>query len=167
MIGFNILVIFLAALVPLVVGFIWYNPKVLGTAWMEASGMTPEKGKTGNMPLIFGLTYLFSVFLAFAMSTMVVHQFHLRSILMNEPGLNDPNSEVGMMVKAFMDKYGTNFRTFKHGMLHGFLGGVMIALPMIGVNALFEQRGFKYIAINVGYWVVSMTLMGGVICAFV
>jgi hypothetical protein len=167
MVGFNILVIFLAALVPLVVGFIWYNPKVLGNAWMEASGMTTEKAKKGNMPLIFGLTYLFSVFLAFAMSTMVVHQFHLRSILMNEPGLSDPNSEVGMMVKAFMDKYGNNFRTFKHGMLHGFLGGIMIALPMIGVNALFEQRGFKYIAINVGYWVVSMTLMGGVICAYV
>jgi hypothetical protein len=46
------------------------------------------------------------------------------------------------------------------------MGGLTLALPIIGINALFERRGFKYIAINVGYWVVSMAIMGGIICQF-
>ncbi len=162
----NFLIILLAALVPMVMGFIWYNPKVLGKAWMHAAGMTEEKMKGSNMALVFGLAFLFSFFLSMAMQFMVIHQFHLYSILMNEPGMKDPNSEVSMMVKGFMEKYGTNFRTFKHGALHGALGGIMIALPIIATNALFERKSAKYIAINAGYWIVTMTLMGGVICAF-
>jgi hypothetical protein len=31
---------------------------------------------------------------------------------------------------------------------------------------LFERKGFRYIAINGGYWIISMALMGGIICAF-
>jgi hypothetical protein len=86
--------------------------------------------------------------------------------LMGEPGFNDPNSELGLYMKSFMEKYGNNFRTFKHGALHGFIGGVLMALPIVSINALFEMKGFKYIAINAGYFIVGMTLMGGVICAF-
>ena len=44
----NFLAIVVAAIVPLLIGAIWYNPSVLGTAWMKASGMTEEKMKTGN-----------------------------------------------------------------------------------------------------------------------
>jgi len=41
---------------------------------------------------------------------------------------------------AFMADYGTAFRTFKHGALHGFLTGLLFITPTIGVNALFEKR---------------------------
>ncbi len=37
---FNILAIVVAAVSALVVGFIWYNPKVFGTDWMKAAEMT-------------------------------------------------------------------------------------------------------------------------------
>ena len=162
----NFLIIFLAALVPMAMGFIWYNPKVLGTAWMKAADVSQEKMKGANMGLVFGLAFLFSFILSFALQFMVIHQWHLYSILANEPGLKDPNSEVGMMAKGFMEKYGNNFRTFKHGALHGTIGGIMIALPIIGTNALFERKGFKYVAINAGFWIINMALMGGIICAF-
>ena len=46
---------------------------------------------------------------------------------------------------------------------HGFLGGLFIALPILCTNALFEQKGWKYIWINAGYWIVTMTIMGGII----
>ncbi len=65
-----------------------------------------------------------------------------------------------------MEQYGTNFRTFKHGAFHGAIGGIMLALPIVGTNALFERKGVKYIAINAGFWIISMALMGGIICAF-
>jgi hypothetical protein len=29
-----------AALIPTVIGFLWYNPKVFGNAWMAAADMT-------------------------------------------------------------------------------------------------------------------------------
>ncbi|HRN41812.1 MAG TPA: DUF1761 family protein [Vicingus sp.] len=31
---------------------------------------------------------------------------------------------------------------------------------------MFERKGFKYIAINSGYWIITLGLMGGVICQF-
>lgn len=57
----NWIAIAVSALLPLVVGAIWYNPKVLGKAWMQASGVTEEQVQTGNMLVIFGLTYVFGL----------------------------------------------------------------------------------------------------------
>lgn len=39
---FNPLAILVAGVSALVVGFVWYNPKVFGNAWMKAAGMTDE-----------------------------------------------------------------------------------------------------------------------------
>lgn len=158
---------FLAALLPLVLGFIWYNPKVFGKAWMKAADITEEKMKGSNMALIFGLTYVLSLMAAMSLASMTIHQMHILSIFQGDPGAKDPSSEIGKMLADFMAKYGHNFRTFKHGVFHGVLGGFFIALPIIGINGLFERKGFKYVAINAGFWIVSLGLMGGVICAFV
>ena len=161
----NLVVLLIAAVVPMLVGFIWYNPKVFGNAWMQASGLTEDKIKDANMALIFGVTFVFSFLLATSLQMMVIHQFHIGSLFMGQP-FEDASTEVGAFYKTIMDKVGGNFRTFKHGALHGTLGGFFLALPLIGTNALFERKGFKYIAINSGYWIISMGLMGGVICAF-
>ena len=40
---FNPIAVIVAALSTFIVGFIWYNPKVFGTIWMQESGMTEEK----------------------------------------------------------------------------------------------------------------------------
>ncbi|TNE51952.1 MAG: DUF1761 domain-containing protein [Bacteroidetes bacterium] len=162
----NWITLFGAALIPLVVGAAWYNPKMLGTMWMRESGVTEESMKGANMAMIFGVSYLLSLFLALALIPVVVHQAHLNSIFLNEPGFNDPQSEVGQLFSSLMGKYGNNFRTFRHGSLHGALAGFLIALPVLGINALFERKNFKYIAINAGYWIVTTALMGGVICAY-
>lgn len=164
--SFNWIAVIVAALVPTVVGFVWYNPKVMGTAWMQASGMTEEKMQGANMGIIFGVSLVLSILLAVEMNFIVVHQMHLGSILMNEPGLNDPNSELGLWLADFMGKYGNNFRTFQHGVFHGVLAGLFFVLPVMGTNALFERKGFKYIAVNVAYWTITLALMGGIICAW-
>ena len=162
----NMLVLALAALIPMVMGFIWYNPKTLGAAWMREAGLTEEKMKGANMPLIFGLSYLFSFFFACGIYFVVVHQAHFLSILMNQPGIHDPNTEMGKFYAEFMAKHGSNFRTFKHGAFHGILAGIMLALPILATNAMFERKSFKYAIINLSYWVITMALMGGVICQF-
>lgn len=162
----NFLIITAAALVPMVLGFIWYNPKVFGNAWKNAAGVTDDKMKGANMALIFGLSFVLSFLLAMSVQFMVVHQWSIYSILANQPGMTDPNSEINMFIKDFLGKYGTEFRTFKHGVFHGVTAGFTVVLPILGTNAMFERKGFKYIAINVGYWIVCLALMGGVICAF-
>ncbi|RZS92443.1 DUF1761 domain-containing protein [Aquimarina brevivitae] len=163
---FNFLIAALAALIPLVVGFIWYNPKVFGTSWMKVTALNEENLKQGNMAIIFILSYIFSLLLAVMLNTIVIHQFGFYSTLMSDPDVLVEGTELNMYAQDFMAKYGQNFRTFKHGAFHGLLAGLFIALPILGTNALFERKGFKYIGINVGYWTITLALMGGVICQF-
>src|SRR5690349_15035367 len=116
MVKVNFLVTALAALVPIIIGSIWYNPKVFGKAWIKATGLTEEELRKANMVKVFGLTLLFSFMLAMVMNSIVIHQFHFLSILINEKGLNTPGTEANNYAMDFFNKYGNNFRTFKHGM---------------------------------------------------
>lgn len=166
MMQLNWLAVLGAGIIPLLTGFVWYHPKVLGNAWMKSINMTEEDLKGANMPLIFGLTFLFGLFIAGALLPIVIHQMSYYSILMNNKDMADPNSAVSQATKTFMDVNGSNFRTFKHGTFHGALTGLFLALPVVGVGALFERKGRNYILIHAGYWILTLALMGGVICAF-
>ena len=53
MLHINFIAVLVAAIVPMIMGFIWYNPKTLGTAWMKAAEVTEEKMKGANMAVIF------------------------------------------------------------------------------------------------------------------
>ena len=169
MLQINFIAVLVAALVPMMIGFIWYNPKTFGTAWMKAADITEEKMKGANMALIFGLTFVFSFFVAMTMNFVTIHQFGAMSSMMsmaNPDALKDTTQGAGADFAAYMKTYGHTFRTFKHGAFHGTVSGIMLALPVIGVNALFERKGFKYIAINAGFWIVCFALMGGIVCAW-
>lgn len=162
----NFPILLLAALVPMIIGFIWYNPKTVGNAWMKAAGLDEEKMKGANMLVIFGLSYFFSLLIATVVQFMVIHQLSVFSILANQPGIQDPTSEIGKFYADFMTKYGNEFRTFKHGAFHGTICGIFFATPVLGISALFERRSAKYILIHSGYWIITLALMGGVICQF-
>jgi hypothetical protein len=160
-------VIFLSAIVPLMTGFIWYHPKVFGNAWLKSGELDPEKLKRGNMTLVFLLTYILSFFVAMALQSAVIHQYHIYSILANDRGMVDAGTESGKFLKEFLDKYGSNYRTFRHGFFHGFLVGLFLILPVIAINSMFERKKWKFIWINAGYWTISLALMGGLLCALV
>ncbi|HMY23936.1 MAG TPA: DUF1761 domain-containing protein [Chitinophagales bacterium] len=155
----------IASIIPLLVGFIWYNPKVFGTAWMNACGLEESKLQEGfNMPLVFGLCILFGFFISFGISSVVIHQFGFFGMLQHQVEIKNP--EALSFLQSGFEKYGNEFRTFKHGALHGTILGITVALPIVGIGALFERRGWKYIAINAGYWILTLALMGGFICQF-
>ncbi len=166
MLKMDFLVLALAALVPLVVGFIWYSKMLFANAWMVSAGLTEEQLKGANMAKIFILCYIFSLMLAMILQPIVIHQFGMLGTLMNEPGFKEGNGEAMTYFQNFMTTYGSRFRSFHHGLLHGSMTGLFIGLPILGTTALFERKGFKYIAINVGYWIISLGLMGGIICQF-
>ncbi|QXP73228.1 DUF1761 domain-containing protein [Tenacibaculum sp. HL-MS23] len=163
---FNFLICALAALVPMIIGFVWYGP-LFGKAWMKEMGFTEESLKGGNMLKIFGLSYVCSFLIAFVLQTLVIHQWGAFSTLMGEPGFTEGSGGASTYFQEFMSNFGDRFRTFGHGALHGTMIGLLLAGSIITINGLFERKSFKYIAINVGYWVVSLAIMGGVLCKWV
>ena len=156
---FNFLALLVAAVVPIIMGFLWYNTRTFANAWMRASGLTTESLKGGNMLKIFGITFILSFMLAFIMPSMVIHQMGAFSLTQGDLGTL-PSYD------AFLKDYGMAFRTFKHGAFHGVIAGIFIALPIIGINALFERKSAKYIFINAGYWIVTLGIMGAIICGW-
>ncbi len=156
----NFLAILVAAVSALVVGFVWYNPKVFGTAWMKAADMTDEKIKGANMGKIFAMAFIFAILLAMSMLTLTIHQTGAMGMVGGDIENALPS------YSAFMADYGVAHRTFGHGALHGFFAAIFIVLPVLGTNALFERKGAKYILINSGYWMVVMAIMGAIICGW-
>lgn len=54
-----------AALSTFLMGGLWYSPIVFGKAWQEENKLTDEQIKQGNMAKIFGLSFLFSLVMAY------------------------------------------------------------------------------------------------------
>ena len=151
-----------SAVVTLVVGFIWYNPKVFGTVWMRENNLTQEELRKGNMLKIFGLTYIFSLMITMIEMGLTIHQSGAVGMVGGPPLIESAKPSFN----AFMADYGMAYRTFKHGALHGFMSGLFFAFPILGITGLFERKSWKYIFVNTGFWIVTLTLMGGIICQF-
>ena len=132
----SVLSIVIATLLPMIVGFVYYNKAVFGKVWMESIGMTEEKAKQANMPVVFGV----SLVMAFLLAAFMLNH-------VNGPG------QVGQ------------YDTFKHGALHGIVITIIIVLPILFTNGLFEQRSWKNMLINLGYWAITLILIGGVVDA--
>ena len=160
----NYLILFIAAVVPMLIGFFWYGPILFQNVWMKESGVTEEKMKSGNMGLIFGISYVCSLLLAFFLQFIVIHQYGMFQTLINEPGFQEQTGTAFTAYTEFMATYGDRFRSFSHGVIHGIMTGLFLITPIITTKSLFERKSFKYIAINAGYWIITLALMGGIIC---
>lgn len=166
MIQMNFLVSALAALFPLVLGFIWYNPKVFGNAWMAGAGLSQETAqKDFNMPLVFGLNFVFSYMIALSLHFFTIHQFGLQSLILPQHG-HEIAPEMAAKGAEVMKAYIGSYRSFGHGALHGAIVGIFFVFPLLAGGALFERRTWKYILINAGYWTICCMVMGGIICQF-
>ena len=159
----NWIAILAAALSTLVIGFVWYHPKVFGTIWMKEARLTEEDLTKGNMLRTFGLTYIFSILIVMIEMSLTIHQTGAMGMIGGPMKINEALPSFA----AFMADYGTAFRTFKHGALHGFMSGLFFAFPMIAINGLFEKKSWKYISIQAGYWLITLTVMGSIICGWV
>jgi hypothetical protein len=126
----------IAALIPMVMGFVWYHKAVFGKAWMDSIGMTEEKAKNANMPVVFGVSLVMAFLLAFFFVNFN----------------NGPGQE-------------GEYDSFKHGAFHGVFITIVVVMPVMVTNALFEQKSWKNILNNLGYWAVTLALVGGVVDA--
>lgn len=134
----NWLAILVSALIPLIIGSIWYHPKAFGTVWMNATGITEDKLKNMSPAKAYIVALILSVVLSFYLYI---------NVLIGGPDDMRHGQEIYM--------------TFKHGAAHGAFLGLFVVLPVLATNAMFEMKSAKYIFINVFYWIVSLALMGG------
>ncbi|MEO6691483.1 MAG: DUF1761 domain-containing protein [Saprospiraceae bacterium] len=65
--------IFLAGLIPMILGFVWYHPKLFGASWMKSLGFTEANLKEGNMGLTMGLATLLSIILSWKLNEWSGH----------------------------------------------------------------------------------------------
>lgn len=132
----NWLAVIAATLVGFAIGFVWYGP-LFGKKWMALVGMTEEDAQNGNMPKIFGVTFVLQFIMAFCLAMFFY---------------GDPSS--------------ADMITAGSGAFYGFLTGFGWVATAIGVNALYEQKPWSYMFINGGFWIVVFTLMGLIIGAW-
>jgi len=161
MIQSNFIVLLIAAAIPMVIGMLWYSPLLFAKVWMKEANITMGEMKPAKFALILTIAFIFSLMLASVLQFVVIHQMSLASIV---NGL--PQAEQDAFLTSTMQKYGHQFRTFKHGALHGFIFSLFAVLPLIGMHCLYENKSVKYVLIHLGYWAISLTLMGGIICQF-
>ncbi|MEZ5009615.1 MAG: DUF1761 domain-containing protein [Chitinophagales bacterium] len=141
----NWIAILVSALVPMFLGLIWYSPMLFGKAWMTSIGKTEEDLKQGNMAVILGISFILSALLAFFLSYVL--GFH-----------NEIDSVTGEITR-----YPHNFG---HGAFHGGFIAILVGIPVLVTNSLFEHRSWINILINASYWIVTIAVMGGVLSLF-
>ncbi|MBC7778358.1 MAG: DUF1761 domain-containing protein [Phycisphaerae bacterium] len=134
-----------AALMPMVIGFIYYHPKVLGGVWMRANGMTKESMGTGPKPIMYLLATVLAFMLAFwcRLQFMDIHQTSLN-----------------------FDGTPKDWVTYRHGIAHGIFYGLLVVLPIVGTNAIFERRSLTYVLVNVGYWTLTLAAICAIVCGW-
>ena len=154
----NWIAILLAAFSSLIIGFIWYHPKVFGNAWMKEIGFTNEDTKDFSIIKTLGVSFIYAVFISITLQFLVIHQW---GVFSSQAAIKEVDPSI---YQNFMDVFGHTYRTFKHGALHGFLTGLFFAIPLVGTSALYEKRSFKYVLISGGYWLACFIVMGGIIC---
>ena len=157
----NFPIVLAAAVVHALLFLIFYRSPLSKLLPAHADGK-----ESGNLLLHLLLSWLLAVPVAIVLNFAVIHQSHMYSVLVEEPGFGQAGSEVQQYYEAFLSQYGGNFRTFKHGAFHGFLQGLFLALPLLVLQGLYEKRPLKYSFYHATFWTISLLLMGGIICAF-
>ena len=138
----NWLAVAVAALIPLIMGMIYYHPKVAGGAWMRANGFTLESIGNGPKPILYGVALGLSFLLSLWMTGNVTG-----------PGQSTAPD-------------GHSYATFGHGAVHGVVISLMVLLPILGTSSIFEKRGWNWVFVNLGYWVITLAIMGGILSAW-
>src|SRR6185295_5060189 len=73
----NWIAVLLCAVSSLVLGGIWYSPMLFAKPWQRAAGLSDEAAKSGNMGLIFGLTFVLSLIAAYVFAMFLGRNFGL------------------------------------------------------------------------------------------
>jgi hypothetical protein len=135
----NWLAVIVCVVVSMIIGSVWYHPKVFFTMWWKGIGKTGRPGDTGgNQGMMWGLTVLASVVEAVAMAFMV--------------------KTVGGLMPGGV--------TWLTGLSTGFMLWLGFVAPTNLVNKLFAGFGLKVWAIEVGNHLLNLLAFGAILGAW-
>lgn len=132
----NYWAVLIAALVSFVIGGLWYSPILLGNVCMKEAGISKKDIKKAKEK---GMSrrYLSSFIGALLMSYIMAHFVQFVS------------------ASNFFDGVTTGFWIW-----FGFI------VPVLLGSVLWEGKTLKYYTINIGYYLVSLAVMGGILAAW-
>ncbi len=127
----NVFAIIVAALVNNILGFIYYHPKVFGSAWMKLSGIRMEDAKSPGMAYAF--TAIGALISAVALAVVI-------------------------------DAFGRYH--WIDGLGVGALVAVGFLVPVLGMDAVFNQKKIQLYFLNTAYYVIAFMAMGAILGAW-
>ena len=88
-------------------------------------------------------------------------------VLEGETGFSEKMGEAFIYFQDFLSVYGDRFRNFRHGVLHVVMSRFIFVLPVLSIVAMFERNSAKCVAMNTGFWIVTLAIMEGIICQWI
>ncbi len=156
----NITTLLGVSLIPFVLGYFWFHPKVFGGEnWYDMAKLHgKDRSNVSTIKLLS--TLILNFLIAFGLYSLVYHQFALFNIV----GADVEILKSGVAAE-FLNEYGSNYRSFGHGVFHGiFPATILYVIPILGYVTIFEKKSLKYFFVYLGYWSISLAIMGGVLC---
>lgn len=138
----NVLAIIVAALVPSIMGAIYYGP-LFEKQWLDSLGKTKEEMVPSNMAVTYGLALVMALIASLNIK-MLIELVHKES------------GSAAEFVSG-------STHTFGHGAFHGFLLCIVLVVPVIVSMSLFQKRSGKNILLNVVFWLICFSIMGGIL----
>lgn len=126
-----------AAILSMVLGFIWYSPTVFGKQWLKLKGLTPEKlqeQKNKGMEKIYAVTFLSSLVMAYVLAHFVDY---------------------------------TQAKTLEQGAQTGFWIWLGFVATVMLAGVLFGGKSFRLYLIESGYHLASLIAMSALLAIWV
>lgn len=134
----NYLVVFLAAVSNMVLGFLWYSPSLFGKTWSKLMGYTDKSLKDAQTKMgpLYGLSFVGALLTSYVLG-----------LLVNYMGAADFTSGAGV----------------------GFWAWLGLVFPVQLTGEIFSNKPFqpKLLAINTGYQLVALLIMGAILARWV
>lgn len=131
----NLLAVALNAVLAMIIGSIWYGP-LFGNLWMKGIGVDPkDTAKVKQMKKSAGPAYL-QMFIGALFMSYVFAYFY---------GIWWSGGTADQILS---------------GAYYGFLAWIGFAAPIIYGRKLWEHKPFKYVAIDLGYYLAVLLVFG-------
>jgi uncharacterized membrane-anchored protein len=142
----NYLAELVSGVVAMVIGALWYGP-LFGNAWMRGQGLDPNnKEQVAKMKKAAGPAYL-QMFIG-ALLQMFVFAHVIWAFL----------------TVAVQDSGSVN--TINMGLQGGFWMWLGFVLPIKYGDKLWGNKAFKYVAVDLGYYLVLLLITGVILAAW-
>lgn len=152
----------LIALVPLILGWIWYKPTMPWVKW--ASSKVELKVKRPSV-IGFLILYCLSGALVFVYMNLIIHQIGFYELFFTD--IMRGSEESKQIAEEFLAVYGQKHRHLGHGLFHGLIDAFALALPFLVFYNVVEKVDWKRTTVHFGFWVLCSTLIGGLVAEFV